>query len=240
MPQRLESARRLRSAAGPAEDADDLRAAPEQRTGWRQNAWLVPVTAALFALVVVTAPRYLTFNPATQPVPMNPAAPGLHYGLLVAHVISATVAIVTACLGVWPWLRIRHVAVHRWSGRLYVLLGALPSALLTLALNSMHSGWQGDIGAYAQGGIWFITTLIGYLAIRGGNEIRHRRWMLYSFAMTTSVIWGPVAGELVPVSHFDYVLELTRWVGWLVPLLAVKWWLDRTERREAVAPVPAG
>jgi hypothetical protein len=35
--------------------------------------------------------------------------------------------------------------------------------------------WSGDLGAYATGGFWFISTLIGYIAILQGDEVRHRR-----------------------------------------------------------------
>jgi hypothetical protein len=208
------------------------------QVGWRQNIWLVPIATVLLALLVVTLPPFLTFDPGRQQAPINPDLPGLHYGLILAHALFGTVAIVTVCLGVWPWLRIRHAAVHRWSGRLYVYFGALPSALLTLVLNYVHSGWHGDIGGYVQGGMWFLTTLIGQVAIRQRNYLRHRRWMLYSFAMTTSVIWGPIGERILPAGDFPYLLELTRWAGWLVNLLVIKWWLDRTDRRGAVIQLP--
>jgi hypothetical protein len=238
MAQDLEWPHRDWPVTGAAEEVGEPRMASRRKTGWRQNVWLVPVVAVLLTLMITTVPPFLTFDPARQPAPINPDVPGLDYGLILAHVLLATVALVTLCLGVWPWLRIRHVAVHRWSGRLYVF-SALPAALLTLPVKYLHGHWQADIGAYAVGGFWFITTLIGYLAIRQGNEVRHRRWMLYSFAMATSVIWGWILTPLLPSkAAFPYLMELVRWVGPLVNLLVVKWWLDRTDPRGAVVRSP--
>jgi hypothetical protein len=217
----------------------DIRITSHGSTGWRQNAWLIPVAVVLLDLLIVSLPPFLTFDPTVRQALANSATPDLHYGLILIHVLFGTIAVVTACLGVWPWLRIRHPAAHRWSGRLYVFLGAMPAALLSLGVNYLHNGWHGDMGGYVQAGFWFLTTLIGYVAIRKGNYLRHRRWMLYSFAMTTSVIWGPLGAEFIPAEGLLYLHELTRWVGWLVNLIVIKWWLDRTDRRSMMIHIPA-
>jgi uncharacterized membrane protein len=207
--------------------------------GWRQNDWVLPVSAALLAALVTAVPPFLRFDPDNQPADLNANFPGLDFGLALTHVLLATVALLAMCLAIWPWLRVRHPAVHRWSGRVYVAT-ALPAALLTLPLVYFNNTWEADIGAAATGGFWFAATLIGYVAMRRGNEARHRRWMLYSFAMATSFVWGLVVGPLFlnPVL-FPYVLEFIRWVGPLINLGAVKWWLDRTAQRKAqVIPFP--
>lgn len=207
--------------------------------GWRQNAWVLPTAAVMLAVIVTTGPQHLTLDPARQPVDLNTKLPGLDNGLVVAHVVLASAALVTLCLNIWPWLRIRHLAVHRWSGRVYVFT-ALSAALTTLPLVYLNNAWQANIGAAATGAFWFVTTLVGYIAIRRGDQARHRRWMLYSFAMAASVVWGVALGPFFTTpAHVPYLLELVRWVGPLVNLGAVKWWLERTAQRGAkVIPFP--
>jgi predicted membrane protein DUF2306 len=201
--------------------------------GWRQNSWVIPISAAMLAVLIISVPPFLRFDPATTPAQLNLALPILDFVLAEAHVLFGTVAIVTLCLNIWPWLRIRHAAVHRWSGRVYVF-SALSASLLILPIVYLNNTWGADIGAYATGGFWFVTTLIGYLAIRQRNEVRHRRWMLYSFAMATSVAWGVVLTPFFSEpAQFPYMFELLRWVGPLVNLGAVKWWLYRTAARGA-------
>jgi uncharacterized membrane protein len=199
--------------------------------GWRQNSWVIPISAVLLATLLISVPPFLRFDPARQPAQLNPAHPALDFALAEGHVLLSTSAILALCLSIWPWLRIRHPAAHRWSGRVYVF-SALSASLLIMPIVYLNNGWQADIGAFATGAFWFVTTLIGYLAIRQGNEVRHRRWMLYSFAMSTSVVWGVA---LTPFfsdpAGFPYMMEILRWVGPLINLGAVKWWLDRTATR---------
>jgi hypothetical protein len=203
--------------------------------GWRQNSWVIPISAVMLAVLIISVPPFLRFDPAKQPAQLNSTRPNLDFALAEAHVLLATGAIVTLCLNIWPWLRIRYAAAHRWSGRVYVF-SALSASLLILPIVYLNNSWQADIGACATGGFWFVTTLIGYLAIRQGNEVRHRRWMLYSFAMATSVVWGVVLTHLfTKPAEFPYMMEFLRWVGPLVNLGAVKWWLDRTAARGATA-----
>jgi hypothetical protein len=214
---------------------------PTMAQGWRQNAWVLPVSAVILAAMIIVVPPFLTFDPSRQLAALNENFPGLDFGLALTHVLLASAALVTLCLNIWPWLRIRHAAVHRWSGRVYVFT-ALPAALLTLPLVYSNNAWQADIGAVATGVAWFVTTLIGYIAIRRGDEARHRRWMLYSFAMAASFVWGVLLGQIplfMKPALFPYVMELIRWVGPLVNLGAVKWWLDRKAQRKAkVIPFP--
>jgi CDP-diglyceride synthetase len=205
--------------------------------GWRQNSWVIPISAVILAVIMTSVPPFLRFDPARQPADLNSRLPVLDFALAEGHVLLATVALVTLCLNIWPWLRLRHVTVHRWSGRVYVF-SALSASLLTLPIVFLNNSWQADIGASAIGAFWFTTTLIGYRAIRQRNEAKHRRWMLYSFAMATSVVWGLIVPPLLSKpDQFPYMVELVRWVGPLLNLAAVKWWLDRTAQ-QATTTVP--
>lgn len=58
----------------------------------------------------------------------------MHYLLLVAHILFGSVALVAACLQIWPWLRRTRPAVHRWSGRAYLFGGVFPGGLAVAAL----------------------------------------------------------------------------------------------------------
>lgn len=203
--------------------------------GWRQNYWVVPTSAVLLAVLIVSVPPFLRFDPANQPAQLNPAHRVLDFALAEAHVLLSTVAILALCLSIWPWLRTRHPAVHRWSGRVYVF-SALSASLLILPIVYLNTAWQADIGAVATGVVWFATTLIGYRAMRRGDEVRHRRWMLYSFAMSTSIVWSVTLTPFFTTpAGFPYMMELLRWVGPLVNLGAVKWWLDRMAARAVTA-----
>ena len=202
--------------------------------GWRQNAWLLPFSAVVVVVLVIAIPPHLKYDPAM----FNKHFPRLDFRLAVAHLTLGSIAIVTVCLSVWPWLRTRYPAVHRWVGRVYVA-AAIPGSLLTFPLIALNNAWQADLGALATGGAWFATTVMGYVTIRRGDRIRHRRWMTYSFAMATSFLWGPILGKLFTApGQLPYLVEAIRWVAPLVNLGIAKWWLDHTVyEAEAVVPI---
>src|SRR3954469_17440249 len=81
----------------------------------RNRNWLAPpLTAVVVAFLAYSLPPYFTGGTRV------PATFGLHYPLLVAHVMFASVAMVTAVAQIWPGLRARKPVLHRWIGRIYV------------------------------------------------------------------------------------------------------------------------
>ena len=48
----------------------------------------------------------------------------------MSHIVFGSIAMLTCCLQIWPWLRARNLALHRGLGRVYVFAGVLPAGLL--------------------------------------------------------------------------------------------------------------
>ena len=92
--------------------------------------WSVaPLLVLVIAFVAFAVPPYLTLDPAQSRIPIAGTAIG-YYPMLVAHVIFGAVAILTCCLQLWPWLRVRSPDVHRRIGLTYVFAGVLPAGVL--------------------------------------------------------------------------------------------------------------
>jgi uncharacterized membrane protein len=200
--------------------------------------------------ITFSIPPYLTGDPASSRVPRAPGFPA-HYPLLVAHVMFASIAMLTCFLQVWPWLRRRHPRVHRYTGRVYVFAGVLPAGLAGLIIGS-HSPF-GPILAVSDvmlALLWLTFTATGYRMARQRRYAEHRRWMLRSFALTFSIItnrfWAVILTlTLSPSLDTTFqsnetmlawtISALSGWLGWTVTLLLVEWWLERTvpSRRRA-------
>ena len=98
--------------------------------------WSVaPLLVLVIAFVAFSLPPYLTLDPAQSRIPIA-GTPSGYYPMLVAHVIFGSVAILTCCLQVWPWLRARYPDVHRRIGLAYVFAGVLPAGVLGLILGA--------------------------------------------------------------------------------------------------------
>ncbi len=198
------------------------------------------VVVALF--LALELPAYVGFDPAASRVPARPDLP-LHYPLLVAHILFGSVALVTACLQIWPWLRRAHPVVHRWSGRVYLFGGVLPGGLAVLAVAPVSStGPISAAGNTALAGLWLATAVAGFRAARARRFADHRRWMLRSVALTFSIVVNRVwlVAYLLLFTPFlgDDPAALTLaaagasvWTSWVVNLLVVEWWVLRPPRR---------
>ncbi|GLU48713.1 DUF2306 domain-containing protein [Nocardiopsis ansamitocini] len=215
-------------STGPPRSARPLK---KRRTRWQRRVWMTLLVVAVTAFLAYELPPYLALDPSRAVIVLNEGFP-LHYPLLIVHIATGTVAMVTACLQVWPWLRQRRPRIHRISGRLYVFAGVLPSALLSLAIMLLMPGWGGQVGITMHALLWMTTTVVGLRMARQRRYAEHRRWMLYSFALTMGILWG-LSGRIVlpiiwPAIDVNYIFEVARWGGWVLNLIIVQWWLDRT------------
>jgi hypothetical protein len=146
------------------------------------------------------------------------------------------IALFTVVLQLWPGLRKRYPIVHRVTGRVYVLATLLGGTCgLIIVRFAPPAGKVGITGATI---MWMTTTLIGFFLAWRGKYVMHRRFMLYSFGTLLSIVWGvPIvriglaAGNPANPVYVDYLIEASRWVGWVVDLLFIQWFLMRTEGR---------
>jgi hypothetical protein len=171
---------------------------------------------------------------------------------LIAHVALATVAMVTALVQIGPGVRARWPRVHRWAGRVYVT-AALPAAAIGMVIGAATPfGPILAVGSVMLGALWFGFTVNGYLAARRRRFADHRRHMLCSvtlaFSIITNRIWNPILYVgLQPLRDSVFggdeerfiwlVAGLGGWIGWTIPLLAVRWWL-RHQRVVSPSSIP--
>lgn len=218
----------------------------DSRPLWRRP-WVLPLTVLVLGFLAYALPPYLSLDPGRSRSHLNAAFPP-HYPMLELHIAFGTVAIATVCLQLWPWLRRRHPAVHRASGRVYVFAGMVPSALLALAITPVTSlTLVGKAGSVVWAVLGLVTTITGFVLARRRRHADHRGWMLYSFAFALTPITGralfyPVL--LVPGLAFEDLVLIGQlgafWVGWIINTALVAWWLRReATRRRPDRPSPA-
>ncbi|GAB2893705.1 hypothetical protein GCM10027074_72090 [Streptomyces deserti] len=197
--------------------------------------------AALAVVVVFNLlyafPRYLSGDPQQSRIPLDPGF-SQHYLVVVLHAVLGNLALVTVLLQVLPWIRRHHPRVHRVSGRVYLFAAALPTTVLAFALVPFSQAPFGAFGLMLSGVLWIVTTLLGYRAARRRRYIDHRRWMIYSFAISLGTTWGRVLSELMQAFpgfevSLSFMLELSTWGSWVINLLIAHWWLDRTAPKAA-------
>jgi uncharacterized membrane protein len=247
------SATRLPQDAGEQND-HEKRPARRRRRPRAINIAIAALAVIVLILLLVALPRFLTFNAETacrnncgvQDFAKHP----LFFPILMVHILSSTVALIACVFQVWPWLRSRRPRLHRYLGRAYVWAGVFPAAPTALVL-AVVWGDGGPIALCSDGisaVLWLAITAYGYVLARRGWYADHRRWMLRSFALTSSTIVGgivvaPIGLWLKPMLATTFAGNqafltqawsgLNVWVAWVLPLLAVEWWLERDQLRSS-------
>jgi hypothetical protein len=200
----------------------------------RHRPAMIIFALAAIAYVAYKLPPYLTFDPKNSMIPLEHR---WHFALLTGHVIGGSLGLLTGVMQLWPWLRREHPAAHRVSGRVYILGGAIPSAVLAISMFPVTPG-PGRISVVVAATLWSTTAILGWVAARRKRYAEHRRWMVYSIA----IMWGYGVWVFVLANAFYYLLgwdiptamEAARWGGWIGNLLAAHWWLERTAGRTIV------
>jgi uncharacterized membrane protein YozB (DUF420 family) len=194
---------------------------------WWRRPWLVPLMLVALLFLAFSLPPYTTLNPQLSRVPSSFP---LHYPLLVAHIGFASIAMLTACLQIWPWFRQHHPVAHRRIGRVYVFAGVLPAGVCGLIL-----GAASPFGPVTAGSdvmlalLWLTFTIVGFRMARKRRFGDHRRWMIRSFALTFSIItnriWGIIMVLTLPAEQGANIGALSAWLGWTTVLLIAEWWI---------------
>jgi uncharacterized membrane protein len=210
---------------------------PSTRRSWP----LIVLGLVTVGMVVYLLSAYVPPDMSTSRVPPRSS---LHYVLLVTHIFTAAVAALAGIIQFLPWVRRRHPAVHRWTGRAYFFLGVFPSSVVAIPVAVL-----GPFGSANQAALvlldvlWIITGIAGYRAIRARRYADHRRWMIRNYALIfgsiASRFWIPVmvlvtvpqatsvayGGDATAIGHD--IASGSAWLGVAVSLLIAEYYIQR-------------
>ena len=155
---------------------------------------------------------------------------------------------VAAVVQIWPGLKTRRPVLHRRVGRVYVFT-AIPAAVCAMVIGAMTPfGPFLAVSNVLLATLWLWFTMNGYLAARQRQFVKHRRHMVLSATLALSIITNRIWTPLLIVvflplqdsmfggnqDHFVwFVAGIGAWLGWSIPFLAVRRWLNR---ETAMAP----
>lgn len=157
-------------------------------------------------------------------------------GWLLLHISGGTLAILSGPWQFWTGLRKRHMRIHRWTGRLFLLgVGAGSVGAVYLALTTTL-GWAFGVSLLALAATWLTTTGISYYAIRKRMVQIHKEWMIRAYVVTFAFVTFRVFNDFGPTSHILPVsarMVTIGWLCWVVPLGVTEVVLQLKHMREA-------
>jgi hypothetical protein len=213
--------------------------------------WLIVLTVVVVLwLGLFVVPTYVTLNPDQSRTVLLDSFP-MHYAVLIAHIGGGLLALVTGCLQMFARLRVRWPRLHRITGRVYVLavLTSAPASGALVAASVVRDSEQGvasagtslTVGNSICVVLWFGTTLLAWRMARRRRFAEHRRLMIYSFALTLSILYsrpliGVAISGVIPGFTLETFFHNVGWLPWVVNLIFAQWWLNRTARRPLALP----
>lgn len=153
----------------------------------------------------------------------------------LTHMIVAPIALLSGPFQFIQGLRRARPGLHRWLGRTYVA-ACLVAGIAALATVPFASGGPvAGLGFGMLAVVWVVTTFRGWRAAVNRDFPRHKRLMLYSYAMTfagvTLRLQIPLGFALGYASYsaMSVWLAYTAWI----PNIVVMWlWLNFRHGRQ--------
>jgi uncharacterized membrane protein len=135
------------------------------------------------------------------------------------HVYSSIFVLFFGFIQFSTWIRKQFPFIHKWLGRLYVIIIlflAGPSGLLMGYYG--NGGWIAQVAFCLLAVLWILFTFQGFAAIKKGAIGNHEKWMYRSYALTLSAIslrlWKWAIVYFFQPKPMD-VYCMVAWLGWV-------------------------
>jgi len=167
-----------------------------------------------------------------------------HPTLARLHVGPGALFLVAALLQFSGTMRRRYPKLHRWSGRVLLLLSvSIAASALFFTLTTPFGGASESVVIVIATALFVVSMTRAYLAIRRGDVERHREWMIrgcaVAFGIASIRIVGSAIDAILGPSDFTeatlFVAAL--WLGWIVTCGTAEWWIRKTRGKRVPARV---
>ena len=167
-----------------------------------------------------------------------PANPGIDASpaLVIIHIASVIPYSILGAFQFSSGLRRRLPGWHRAAGRLLVLLGLVVafSGLWLTAFYPRQAGSGTLLYAFrlAAGTAMAVSIVLGFMAIRGGDIVRHRAWMTRGYAVALGAGTQAFTGAIVAAVPGAGVLahDLGMGAAWAINLGVAEFSIRRSHR----------
>ncbi|MEG0925698.1 DUF2306 domain-containing protein [Chryseobacterium sp.] len=150
-----------------------------------------------------------------------------------AHIIFGGISLFIGWRQFGSKFRNKYIRIHRSIGKVYVVSVLISSVAAIYMGFYANGGVISATGFIGLGLVWLVTTLLGLVAIRKGEVIKHKRFMIYSYACTFAAVtlrlWFPLLQNITHNPLGSYLA--VAWLCW-VPNVLVAYFITRNLRIE--------
>ncbi len=148
-----------------------------------------------------------------------------YLALFYTHVYSSVFVLLAGFIALF--FNKKKTALHRFFGRIYVVVTLLLSSLSGVYMGFFaNGGLIGKLSFVILGVLWFYTTYRAYFEIRKRNIVAHQQWMWRSYALCFSAVtlrlWKVILVHLFHPNPMD-VYQIIAWLGWVPNLILIEY-----------------
>lgn len=154
--------------------------------------------------------------------------------LTLLHIIPGLLFLLLGAMQFIKALRNHFIKFHRFSGKIYLLLGVLVGITALIMGIKIKFGGVIESSAVVVFTIWFLYCLvIAYIKIRKRNFIEHREWMIRAYSIGIAVAtMRPVIGLFFAFTNirFQDFFGSVFWIAFILHAIVAELWIRFTRR----------
>jgi uncharacterized membrane protein len=184
----------------------------------------IPAILIFSILMLKTISQYTGFDKNVGFLMFKQKVVGNPYWMMFfyIHIFSITLCLLAGITQFSTRFLIENRKLHRWIGKMYVynILVINVPACFILGLFS-NGGMIGITGFLLQDILWAYFTVTAVLLIKKGNISGHKKYMILSYAVTTTAITFRIIKNLIYKENlYDYELfyGLNVWISMVINL----------------------
>jgi hypothetical protein len=154
---------------------------------------------------------------------------------LYMHIIGAATALLIAPFQLLPALRRGRGSWHRWLGRIYMICCLLGGVGGFVSAFGSTAGPVATAGFASLAMLWVFVNSVGWLRATQSRFAEHRRWMIYSFALTFAAVTLRLYLPIFPLLHLSFVVgyRTVAWMSWVGNLIAAEIYLRAADAKKS-------
>ena len=201
--------------------------------------WTLTILLIVIGLLAVARRTYVLLYPPETPRFAAAAAMdsgfAKHPRVTFIHILPAALFFLLIPFQFVRCIRARHLAWHRWSGRLLLILAVIIAASALRMSFTMAIGGANETAATTLYAILFLIFLaLGYWNIRHRRIVQHREWMIRAFGVSLGIATTrPIVGIFFAARRLslDEFFDTAFWLGFTLTLLGAETWIQYTRTR---------
>jgi uncharacterized membrane protein len=155
-------------------------------------------------------------------------------GLTVLHIVPGLVFAILGPLQFVRAIRARHIQIHRWCGRIFLVSGVLVGTTAVVLGFFVGFGGPTETAAVTFYSLLFLIFLgLAFISVLRRRIADHREWMLRAFALGLAVAtMRPLLGIWLAISGrpFKELLGPAFWLAFSLHLMVAELWIAMSRR----------